>query len=293
MLRKIAIALALAAASATAVMLAAAPADRINDRATASAPAVRTAPPNRALLISDSAWLSFKLYGTMDSVQGFDHTLALASCRRRVTTSCTNFDGYVPITLYDELDAHPFGYSTLIVATGYNDDDRNFARDIEAIVTLARSHGYTRIVWLTLRSNVSYTSPGNAGFAEVFARSNDTLQDIASRGTYPEIVVADWATYARDEPTWFANDGIHLTIRGSYAAGDYMSRKMAFLDGNACPQPGSAGAASLDPCPDPDVHGPIIDLDSLYPLSQRGPDANFQLSWEGSGSWPAPPWWDA
>ena len=33
-------------------------------------------------------WLSFKLYGAMDSVQGFDHTLALASCRRRMSTSC-------------------------------------------------------------------------------------------------------------------------------------------------------------------------------------------------------------
>lgn len=292
MLRKIAIALSIGAALATTVAIAAAPADRVNDLATAAAPAVRTAPPDRALLISDSAWLSFKLYGTMDSVQGFDHTLALASCRRRVTTSCTNFDGYVPITLYDELDAHPFGYSTLIVATGYNDDDRNFAQEIDSIVTLARSHGYTRIVWLTLRSNVTYTSPGNAGFAEVFERTNGTLIEMVASGDYPEIVVADWATYARDQPAWFASDGIHLTIRGSYAAGDYMSRKMAFLDGTACPEPASDSAVRLDPCPDPDVHGPVIDLASLYPLTQRGPEFNFQLSWEGSGSWPAPPWWD-
>ncbi len=286
--------LALLAATviATAVDATAAPADQISESATVTDRAVRWTPPDRALLISDSAWLSFKLYGTMDSVQGVDLTFALASCRRRVSDSCGNYDGYVPITLYEELDAHPTGYTTLIVATGYNDSDLNFAGDVEAIVSLARSHRYRRIVWLTLRSNVTYTSPGDAGFAAVFERSNDTLEQIVADGTYPEIVIADWATYARDRPEWFADDGIHLRVEGSYAAGDYISRKIAHLDGAACAQPSSAGVAPQDPCPDPDSHGPVIDLDSLYPVDENGPDRNFQLSWEGSSSWPEPPWWE-
>ena len=135
----------------------------------------------------------------MDSVQGFDHTLALASCRRRMSTSCTNYNGFVPITLYEELDNHPDGYATLIVATGYNDSDRNFTEDIRNIATLARSHGYQRLVWLTLRSNVSYLSPDDTGFAEVFERSNAALRQIVEDGTYPELVIADWATFARDQ----------------------------------------------------------------------------------------------
>ena len=269
--------------------------------ATASAPALRSpnttppvdrTPPGRALLISDSAWLGFKLYGATDSVQGFDHTLALASCRRRVSSSCTNYDGFIPITLYEEVDNHPDGYATLIVATGYNDSDRNFAEDVEKIVTLARSHGYQRIVWLTLRANVSYLSPDNTGFSEVFERSNATLRQIVENGTYPELVVADWATFARDQHDWFRDDGIHLRTAGTYAAGDYISRKMAFLHAHPCPEPAYAGVEPIDPCPDPDAHGPLIDLESLYPLDERGPDASFQLSWEGSGSWPAPPWWE-
>lgn len=291
MIRNVMLALLVAAACAAAPGVTAS-SGRLSSVATATDSAVRVDPPESALLISDSAWLSFKVYGAMDSVQGFDHTLALASCRRRVAASCTNFDGFVPITMYDELEAHPTGYSTLIVSTGYNDDDRRFEDDLDAIVTLARAHGYSRIVWLTLRSNVSYTSPDNTGFAEVFERSNAKLEAVAASGEYPELVVADWASYARDQPTWFANDGIHLRSVGVYAAGDYISRKMAHLLDKACPQPTRAGAVPLDPCPDPDDHGPIIDLASLYPLGQRGPDANFQLSWEGSGSWPAPPWWD-
>lgn len=263
------------------------------DAATATAPAVRLQKtlPRGALLISDSAWLSFRLYGAMDSIQGFQHTLALASCRRRVATSCTNYNGFVPITMYEELDDHPDGYDTLIVATGYNDSDFNFATDVDDIAALARSHGYQRIVWLTLRANVSYTSPDDSGFGAVFERGNTKLKQIAASGTYPELVVADWATFARDQHSWFASDGIHLRTSGSYAAGDYVSRKIAFLDERPCPLPTRAGAVPIDPCPDPDVQGPVVDLGSLYPISQRGPEANFQLSWEGSGSWPAPPWW--
>lgn len=275
--------------------------DAVSGAATAFAPAVRSTsltPPNdavprgRTLLISDSAWLGFKLYGAMDSVQGFDHTLALASCRRRVSTSCTNFDGFVPITLREELDNHPDGFETLIVATGYNDHDNSFVDEVESITTLARSHGYRRVVWLTLRSNVSYSSPDDAGFAEVFERSNTKLKQILDDGTYPELVIADWARFARDRDEWFSADGIHLRQAGAYAAGDYVSRKMAFLDGRSCPQPSSAGSEPTNPCPDPDVVGPVIDLGSLYPLNERGPDAGFQLSWEGSGSWPAVSWWE-
>lgn len=231
-------------------------------------------------------------YAGVDQVQGFSHTLSLKSCRRRVSTSCTNFNGYVPITLFEEVDSRGPGFETLIVATGYNDSDGRFAEDVDDIVTLARSHDYERIVWLTLRSNVSYTSPDDAGFAEVFERSNATLQQIVDDGTYPEIVIADWATYAQDEPAWFAADGIHLRNEGAYAAGDYISRKMAFLDSRACPEPAFAGVAPLDPCPDPDGHGPVIDLDSIYPVGQRDPDSAFTLAFEGSGSWPNPPWWD-
>jgi hypothetical protein len=283
------------AGALTAAHVAAAPAT-VNELAVATAPAERippiTSPPDRALLVSDSAWLGIKLYGSRDAVQGFDHTLALASCRRRVSTSCTNYNGFVPITMREELDNHPTDYTTLIVATGYNDSDQNFAQDIDSIVMLARSHGYQRIVWLTLRANVSYTSPGDVGFAEVFVRSNAVLQAIVDAGTYPEIVIADWANYAVDQPQWFAPDGIHLRGAGAYAASDYISRKMSFLNSTACAQPTYAGVEPFDPCVDPDVHGPLIDLESLYPIGDRYPSEPFTLSWEGSSSWPLPPWWE-
>jgi hypothetical protein len=263
------------------------------DGAVVDTPAVRVDPPDRALVVSDSAWLGIHFYGTIDAVQGFDHTLALASCRRRVVTSCRNYDGFVPVTLLDVLQANGDRYSTLVVATGYNDGDARFADEYATIVATARSLGYRRVVWLTLRSaGVTYESPDDAGFAAVFERNNATLAALATAGGTPEVVIADWATYARDRPEWFAPDGIHLRRTGTYAASDYLSRKMAFLDGRACPRPTAAGVAVESPCPDPDVTGPVADLAGVYPLDRSAPRPSFSMEFVGHGSWPDPPWWE-
>jgi len=265
----------------------------ISGSGTVDEPAERVDPPDRAVVISDSAWLGIHFYGTVDAVQGFDHTLALASCRRRVARSCTNYDGFVPVTVLDVVRAQGDAYSTLVVATGYNDGDQAFTGEFETIVGTARSLGYRRVVWLTLRSDgVTYESPGDVGFAEVFERNNAALETLVASGAYPEVVIADWADYARDHPEWFAPDGIHLRPLGTYAAADYLSRKMAFLDGRACPEPLRAGEPPQDPCPDPDATGLAVDLASVYPLDRAAPRPGFQMEFVGHGSWPSPPWWE-
>lgn len=253
--------------------------------------AIREKPPHRALLVSDSAWLGVKTYGAIDAVQGFEHMLDLGSCRRRVANSCRNYDDHVPITMYEEIAWRGDTFDTLVVATGYNDSDHNFAGDVDTIVNLARANGYRRVVWLTLRSNVEYVSPDDAGFAAVFERSNAALADIVASGTYPELVIADWASYAEDQHAWFARDGIHLRIDGPWAAADYISRKIAFLEDRACPMPDRPDVSALDPCPDPDVTGPTIDLQGLYPIGWPNPTTGFHMEWAGHGSWPSPAWW--
>ena len=253
--------------------------------------ATRLDPPHRALLISDSAWLGIKTYGAIDGVRGFDHMLDLASCRRRVAPSCRNYDGHVPIPLYDEVEWRGGTFDTLVVATGYNDSDHNFVDDVDAIVGLARANGYLRVVWVTLRSNVSYVSPENTGFTQVFINNNAALADIVADGRHPELVMADWASYAGEQTAWFAGDGIHLRGAGPWAAADYVSRKIAHLDGRACPMPTQPGVAIEDPCPDPDATGAVVDLYGIYPVGQTNGTGGFQMEWEGHGSWPTPPWW--
>ena len=45
---------------------------------------------------------------------------------------------------------------------------------------------------------------------------------------------------------------------------------MAFLEGRACPMPTSPTATPQNPCPDPDVTGPIADIAALYTIGQDG-----------------------
>lgn len=280
-------ALTFAAALAGAVVTAAGP----SGPAAVDAPADRLTQPGRALVTSDSAWLAIKSYGTIDVVQGFPHDLALASCRRRVVTSCRNYDGSVPTTAYEEVVGHGPGYATLVQAAGYDDSDRNFVAEVDQTVAAARSLGYRRVVWVTLRANVRYRSTGDVGYAEVYRRNNAALAELVAGGTHPELVVADWATYSHDRHEWFAHDGIHLSRLGAYAAADYLARKMAFLDGRACPAAEAADRAIPVVCPDPDVTGPVADLAGVYPVDLPSPDAGRALIWEGHGAWPDLPWW--
>ncbi|MAT05366.1 MAG: hypothetical protein CL424_10035 [Acidimicrobiaceae bacterium] len=282
------------AALATALTLGGVALAAVSDgTATVARTAERVGPIEQpVLLVSDSAWLGIKTYGAKDALRGVDHVMDLASCRRRVTASCRNYDGHVPITLLAELEAHGRHFHTLVVATGYNDSDHTFRSDVDTIVGRARELGYERIVWLTLRANVSYNSPDDFGFDQVFRNNNATLRELVDSGAYPEIVIADWATYAHDRPEWFASDGIHLRTAGPWAAADYVSRKLAHLDGRPCPMPPAPGASTPNPCPDPDAGPPTIDLYGIYPVGEPNPTAGFHMEWEGSGAWPADPWWD-
>jgi hypothetical protein len=45
---------------------------------------------------------------------------------------------------------------------------------------------------------------------------------------------------------------------------------MAFLDGRACPFATAPNQEPERPCPDPDVTGPITDLEGLYPIGEDG-----------------------
>ena len=79
-------------------------------------------------------------------------------------------------------------------------------------------------------------------------------------------MLADWDRYTADRPQWFVGDGVHFRPIGAWAVADYLSRKMAFLEQRPCPEPTWPGAATQDPCPDPDETGPIAAIESLYPI---------------------------
>jgi hypothetical protein len=268
-MRRFAVTVAFASGALAATTFAAV---RIDDAAgMPGAPAVRVDVPQPAVVIGDSAIAALRwVPGADNAIVGFEHTLDLESCRRLYLESCRGRELRKPTTLFEAMDFHAGKYHTLIVATGYNDGTSSFADSFVAVVDKARRQGYHRVVWYTLRSDVDYVSPGAIGNHATFARNNEVLRDLLATGGYPDVVLADWGGYTADKSKWFVTDGVHYRQVGAWAASDYLSRKMAFLDDRICPLATAPNEEPEDPCPDPDVTGPIADIEALYPIGEDG-----------------------
>ena len=234
-------------------------------------PARRVAPPEPAVVIGDSAIAALRWVPNAEyAIVGFEHTLDLESCRRLYYPSCRGREGRTPPSVHEALDDHSDNYHTLVVATGYNDGTYGFEASFRNIVSRARTLGYSRIVWYTLRSDVDYVSPGSVGNHETFADNNAELRRLVATSSFPDVVIADWGGYTAERREWFATDGVHYRAVGAWAAADYLTRKMAFLDGRACPFPTAPNRLVQNPCPDPDETGPVTDVEALYPVGVDG-----------------------
>jgi hypothetical protein len=214
--------------------------------------AARLRPHSPTLVIGDSALAALTWApGARNAVVAYDVTFDLRACRRLYRPSCAS---PAPTTAYEALELHGPGFDTLVVAVGYNDLAAFTAEGFEAVVGRARALGYSRIVWFTLRGGSS------------FEQRNQVVRDLLASGGYPDVVLADWDTYTATRPDWFVSDGVHFRVTGAWAAADYLTRKLAHLDRRICPVPHHPGAPAPDPCPDPDITGPVSDLESLYPI---------------------------
>ena len=227
--------------------------------------------PRSAVVIGDSAIAAIRwVPGADNAVIGFRHVLDLESCRRLYAPSCRGREGRTPPTVFEVLTNYRRSQQVAIIATGYNDGVAQFADSFRAVVAQARALGFAQIVWWTLRSDVDYVSPGSIGNHQAFAANNATLRALVATGEYPDVVLADWGAYSADRPEWFVTDGVHYRALGAWAASDYLSRKMAFLDERPCPMPTGVGGVPENPCPDPDVTGPVSDIAGLYPIGTDG-----------------------
>lgn len=172
----------------------------------------------------------------------------------------------MPSTALEALRNHGDTHTTLVVATGYNDSTTSFDSSFRTLVGEARRLGYDRIVWFTLRSSVDYVAPGDEANHRAFAANNATLRRLVASGAYPDVVLADWGSHSAERHEWFTADGVHHRPLGAWAIADYLSRKLAHLDGRACPAPELPSSAPADPCRDPDAGPPVAAISSLYPV---------------------------
>lgn len=228
--------------------------------------ATEPAPPNvapvpRVLMIGDST-----LGGLVDvarvrtALRGFDYVLDAKPCRRLVRPSCTSrFTHFAPNTAEDAINIAPGSFDVVLIKAGYNDAAADFESAVARVVQASRAKGTRLVIWLTYsESNL----PGS------YNTQIATLHRLAGSPTYPDLVVADWRTYAAPHDSWYEADRVHLTGAGMWATSDYISRWVAGTSHLPCPVAWTVGGVLDDPCPNPDAlsaaTGTAPDLKALY-----------------------------
>jgi len=214
----------------------------------------RVMAPRRATIISDSAMAGVRWNGALPGLRGFNPDDRLESCRRLVDMSCNGREGRRPNTALVEVGLLPqaLANDVLIMAVGYNDYDSRFATQSRQVLDAAVAKGYQTIVWITYREDVTYVLPSDTGRAiSNYQNMNDELRRLVASGNYPALTLWDLDDYTSGADVVFTTDGVHQLEYGSWLVADWLSRKMAALDGRPCPMPWSPTFGDEPVCPDP------------------------------------------
>jgi hypothetical protein len=162
---------------------------------------------------------------------------AAASCRSLIGPSCGSNP---PTTVLQEMRSHQGQLGqVLVIMGGY--DDADIRPGVDAIVAEATRQGVGTVMWLTYRTNVTYS------FGYNYVRFNGYLQEKAQQynGT---LVLADWNAYSSNHPEWMAPDGVHVNATGAFALANFIVASIKALTPARC-----AGDSQGDPSGPPTV----------------------------------------
>lgn len=203
------------------------------------------APVPRVLMVGDSTLLGLVVVPSAQrALRGFTPVLDARGCRLLVHPSCTSpLTPVAPPTALQAIESASGSFDIVVIKTGYNDAARDFASSAGIIIEAARAKGAQEIIWLT------YSESTTAGS---YNARNAYLKSVAGSPEFPDLVVADWRSYAAGSSGWYADDRVHLATLGVWATADYISRWVAHVSHLPCPVPWTVGGALDNPCQSPD-----------------------------------------
>ena len=160
-------------------------------------------PPPRVTLISDSvaATLLWHPDARAYVAEGFDFRLEALACRRLVAPGCFAYGGNPPSALETIQSLGKELGPLVVIDVGYNDPSDEFIAGIDPVMHALVDAHVLRVIWVTLNEH-----------EDVWAESNSAIRAAARR--WPQLVVADWAPVAAENPAWFA-DPAHLNADGA------------------------------------------------------------------------------
>ncbi len=182
------------------------------------------APP--VSLIGDStmagmAWNSSTGNDPRDIVSNsYRLTFDAESCRRIVNASCRGRFGYAPMSVLPLMKNTLNGQlgEAMVVMAGY--DDSSITDAVDLVMAEAEAQGVARVLWLTYRTNTAYVLPGGLPARDLYQSHNSELTAAAQR--HSSLRVIDWDGFTANQPSWFAGDGIHLSMAGAIGLGTFI-----------------------------------------------------------------------
>lgn len=182
------------------------------------------APP--VTLIGDStmagmSWTSTAGGDARDTVgAAYKLTFDAESCRRIVAPSCRGRFGYAPMSVLPVMKVKLKGNlgEAVVIMAGY--DDSSIADAVDQVAAEAEAQGVIRVLWLTYRTNTDYVLPGGLPARNLYGSHNAELAAAAQR--HSSLQILDWDKHSANQPTWFAWDGVHLTVEGAQALATFI-----------------------------------------------------------------------
>lgn len=205
------------------------------------------------LLLGDSTMASLRWFEDgQKSLEGFTYTLDVESCRKIALRSCEGRESRVPDNAVTVLENYDKPVNVVVLMAGYHSWTTEFEGEVRALADMARYRG-AKLVVLTLKESLKFPAPGSRGERSVYTDFNRLLRDVEKSGDYPLLTIANWNLFSYSSPDWFESDGIHLKLEGTLALGWYISRFVAKVVDNPCPDDGSY------PCAVPTIADSEID----------------------------------
>lgn len=205
------------------------------------------------LLLGDSTMAALRWFEDgQKSLAGFDWVLDVESCRKISLKSCEGREERVPPSAVEALRAYAQPVDLVVLMAGYHSSTEQFADEIRDIAAAARYKGAGLVV-LSLKESLKFPAPGSRGARSVYTDFNDQLKDVLKEEAQAKVTLANWNLFSFTSPDWFERDGIHLTLEGTIALGWYLSRVVAEVVDNPCPDDGSY------PCVTPKIADNTVD----------------------------------
>lgn len=224
-------------------------------QASTSAPRPNVPSRSRVLLVGDSTLAGLDVYtDSLVALRGFDAIVDAESCRRLLRPSClSNVTGRTPNTAVEAILTTPGDLDIVVVKAGYNDWFSDFPREFDAVVNASRAKGAHTVLWLTQNETVRRPRSRLA-----YEENNVDIRWLTPLPQYSDVLMADWLVYSDARQDWFF-DGTHTHRSGAYAITDYVARWIAAIEHRPCPRPWGVGGTVPDPCPPPELVGPVPD----------------------------------